>query len=85
MKYIQLAPHFFFPPSVSSSDLESVDEGTHAVAGSSATKRKRARNFLKTPEKKVRVQTLHHSEVILQCSWSMLKVISCKSFGVWLK
>ena len=34
-------------------DLESVHEGIHDLAGSSATKRKRARKILKTPEKKV--------------------------------
>ena len=38
-----------------------MDEGTRAVAGSSATKRKRARKILNTPEKKVCVKGLGYS------------------------
>ena len=38
----------------SDDDLESVHEGIHDLAGSSATKRKRARQILKTPDKQVR-------------------------------
>ena len=44
-----------------SDDSDSAHEDTQPEAGSSATKRKRARKILKTPEKKVRVQAVPHS------------------------
>lgn len=42
----------------SSKDSESVHEDAHALAGESATKRKRARKILRSPDKKVRVKGL---------------------------
>jgi hypothetical protein len=53
-------PCFFFHGADCSEDSDSVDEGTPVLAGSNATKRKRARQILKSPHKKVRVKGPHY-------------------------
>jgi hypothetical protein len=44
---------FFLPIAECDEDLESVHEGMDGMVGSTTTNRRRARQILKTPEKKV--------------------------------
>jgi hypothetical protein len=48
-----------------SKDSESVHEDAHALAGESATKRKRARKILRSPDKKVRVKGLPKNHAVI--------------------